>query len=548
MLRTALALAGLALAAPDLAAQNRDKGELPPLNDREKAHHLLSRCAFGHRPGQIEEVLRMGIEDWIEAQIQPRGYDPGPLDSFLSQYDTLDMTTQEILDFYLRPRGQSRAGRREAPQSPEERRRAAQDRNRPRSQMVYATLARQIMSARQLEEILVEFWRNHFNVSYTKGSPMVPYITGWDRDVLRAHVWGDFHSFLEATAKHPAMLIYLDNALSRRPPSAAELRRIEQQARRQGRSREQARAEADIAQQRGLNENYARELLELHTLGVDNGYKQRDVVAVAEALTGWTYSPGRGEFQFRNGMHVPGKKKVLGRTIRTDADNGVVEGEAILEMLAHHKGTAEFISRKLVRYLVNDNPPESLVKEVARVFRKTDGDLTAMYRTILASEEFWSRENYQAKFKTPLEFVVSCLRVTGAEVQNIEPLAQKLREMGQGPWLCDDPTGYYDTAEAWLDPGVMATRWQFALDLVEGRFPGIRVPDSLYDGLDAELPRLWQVQLTDMILPAGASERTRAVLSQVTDEYLATTRKPDPHVLGPRLLGLLLGSPEFQLQ
>ena len=400
--------------------------------------------------------------------------------------------------------------------------------------------------------MLSDFWRNHFNVSYTKGGPADFLITEYDREVVRGHALGSFPEMLMASAKHPAMLHYLDNHLSRRPPSKQELAEIERRTRRRTDSRERGEEAAQIAAQRGLNENYARELLELHTLGVDNVYKQKDVIAVAEALTGWTFDSGReGEwgFRFRSEMHVKGDKRVLGRKVREDNDNGGVgEGEEIVAMLAEHKGTAEFIATKLARFFVSDRPSASIVKAVASVYRKSDGSIPDMVRTIVAHEDFWAPEAVRSKFRTPFEFLCAALRAVNAEVFDANRCLGALRDMGQPILHCDDPTGYYDTAESWLDPGVMATRWSFALDLATGKVKGVEIPVEFFDDLPQDVPRLWQHHLTKRLLPGGAGQRTRNALSTVTDEYLTKSRVPDSRELGPTLVGLLLGSPEFQQQ
>jgi uncharacterized protein (DUF1800 family) len=218
-------------------------------------------------------------------------------------------------------------------------------------------------------------------------------------------------------------------------------------------------------------------------------------------------------------------------------------------MLSGHQGTADFIALKLCRYLIADEPPQRAVDAAAKAFRRSDGDIPAVVRAIVESEDFWARENYRAKFKTPYEFVLSALRATGARVDEGEAVMRRLIEMGQGLYLCDDPTGWYDTAESWLDPGVMALRWQFALDLASGSLRGVSIPTEFWDEVPESLPpRLWQHHLTKMILPGGAGPRTRAALSSVTDEYLARAAVPDVRELGPELVGLLLGSPEFQQQ
>ena len=515
---------------------------------RDRAVHLLSRLSFGPSEAEVERVLARGEDDWLEEQLAPgEEADPRMKDA-LTNFQTLDMSTPRLYAWIT----EDYEGRRENELSAEERRKVQEKRRVPKGELIRATFLRSIFSSRQVESVLADFWRNHFNVSFTKGGAADFLITEYDREVVRRHALGSFPEMLMASAKHPAMLHYLDNHLSRTPPSKQELAEIERRERRRTDSREAGEQAAQIAAQRGLNENYARELLELHTLGVDNVYKQKDVIAVAEALTGWTFDGGREgtwNFRFRSEMHVKGDKRVLGRKIREDRDNGGVgEGEAIVEMLAEHKGTAEFIAMKLVRFLVSDQPPSSLVKDVASVYRKTDGSIPDMVRTVVKSEEFWAADTVRAKFRTPLEFLCAALRATDAEVREVNRCLAALRDMGQPILHCDDPTGYYDVAEAWLDPGVMATRWGFALDLATGKVKGVEIPVEFFDELPQDIPRLWQHHLTKRLLPGGAGQRTRNALSTVTDEYLEKARIPDSRELGPQLVGLLLGSPEFQQQ
>ena len=515
---------------------------------RDRAVHLLSRLSFGPSEAEVERVLELGEEDWLEQQLAPgREEDPRMLNA-MAELETVDMSTARIYAWITEPFGD----RRENELSSEERTQLQRRRRIPRNENIRATFWRALYSSRQVEAALGEFFRNHFNVSYTKGGPADFLITEYDREVIRRHALGSFPEMLMASAKHPAMLHYLDNHLSRRPPSKQELAEIERRERRRTDSRERGEQAAEIAAQRGLNENYARELLELHTLGVDNGYKQKDVIALAEALTGWGYAAGRDAdwgFAFRESMHVKGDKRVLGKKIREDRDHGGVgEGEAIIEMLAEHKGTAEFIATKLVRFLVADQPPKSLVKDVASTYRKTDGSIPDLVRAVVRSEEFWATEHVRAKFRTPLEFLCAALRATDAEVTDPSRCLTALRDMGQPILHCDDPTGYYDVAEAWLDPGVMATRWSFALDLATGKVRGVEIPVEFFDELPQEVPRLWQHHLTKRLLPGGAGQRTRNALSTVTDEYLVKAKVPDSRELGPQLVGLLLGSPEFQQQ
>jgi uncharacterized protein (DUF1800 family) len=511
---------------------------------RKRAIHLLSRLTFGPTPQDVERVLEIGEEDWLEQQLVSEQEENRDLSAALSELYTLNMSTSEL--FASVSEGlEGKDGTVETAKEIQRRRRL------PKGHLMTAIALQSVGSSRQVHAVMADFFRNHFNVSFTKGGTADLLLTDYDREVVRKNALGSFPSMLKASAKHPAMLHYLDNHLSRRPPTKQELAEIERRARRKTGSKQRGEEAAQIAAQRGLNENYARELLELHTLGVDNYYKQRDVIAVAEALTGWTFSGGReGDwgFDFRSDMHVNGDKKVLGKKIRAENGHGIQDGEAVLDILCEHKGTADFIAMKMVRYLVADQPPTSLVKAVAKNFRKTDGNIADMVRTIVKSDEFWAEENVGTKFRTPFEFMCSALRASNAEIQDISRGMNYLKTMGQPIMHCDDPTGYYDVAEAWLDPGAMALRWQFALDLVNTKIKGIAVPDEFYDELPPDVPRLWQHHLTKQILPSGAGKRTRNALSTITDRYLTTEKFPDPRGLGPQLLGLLLGSPEFQNQ
>ena len=532
--------------APAIGRLPQDEA-MEPLSDREKVSHVLARFAYGPRLGQFDQVLEMGVDAWLDDQLQQKVPTDPRLRSLLEDYETLGLSLAECAEFTAPTR------ERGVEPSAEERRAENQRKRIPVNELVWSTALRAVYSDRQATEVMADFWRNHFNVSFTKGQRIFNKVPDYDRSVIRANVWGDFPTMLKASATHPAMLEYLDNHLSRRPPTEQELKELERRTKRQTGSRQRAEEAAQIAAQRGLNENYARELLELHTLGVDNYYKQKDVIALAEVLTGWTYDGGQNgtqEFKFRKNMHVSGDKKVLGKRFKEDKEGGHGQGLEVIEMLAGHKGTSQFLAMKLVRYLVADVPPESMVSAVAKTYRKTDGDLQAMVRTIIDHDEFWSRAHFRSKFKTPIEFMVSAMRITGAEAEPDAGLGSYLQEMGQPIFQCDDPTGYYDTADAWLDPGVMALRWEFATDLASGRIRGAKIPDLFYEQVPYDQPpRMWQHHLTRLILPGGAGERTRAALASVTSEYLGRKKRtPDLFELGPLLVGLLLGSPEFQQQ
>jgi len=521
------------------------KTEEKPLTERQQAAHLLSRLAFGPRPGQVDEVLRTGLDRWVTAQLDPSRIPTPGLNDRLAAFQTLAMTPRDLREAFL-------ALRKENP-TPEEIKARNLKKRQPKIELLQSILLRAVYSPRQLQEVLCNFWRNHFNVSYTKGGPVDFFIPDYERTVVQAHALGTFEELLFASAKHPAMLYYLDNALSRRPATKAELSKIKEAARERTGSKVRAEEAVELASQRGLNENYARELMELHTLGVDNFYHQSDVVQVAEALTGWTidYQGENAEygFLFRPYLHVDGAKKVLGRIFREKKlRDAVREGEGVLTMLAHHRGTAAFLSRKLCTYFVSDDPAKKSVDKTAAAFLKSGGDVRVLLASIVGGPGFYAPGNFRAKFKTPFELVVSALRAVSAEVSNSLPLLKKLDEMGEPVYHCDPPTGYSDRAEAWLDPGVMALRWQFAVDLAEGRIPGVRIPESFHAGMEEQPAPLWQKILTNKVLPGGVGERTRHALTAITDDYLSKSRRPRLDRLGPQLLGLLLGSPEFQSQ
>jgi uncharacterized protein (DUF1800 family) len=317
-----------------------------------------------------------------------------------------------------------------------------------------AKVLRAIYAERQLDEVMADFWLNHFNVFANKG-PEKFLVGEYERDVIRPHAWGKFEDLLLATAKSPAMLFYLDNWLSADPEAKTLLR----------------------PRARGLNENYAREIMELHTLGVDGGYTQKDVTEVARAFTGWTIAGLRRDqprFVFNGRVHDRRDKVVLGHRIR---GGGIEEGEQIIHMLATHPATARFISLKLARRFVADDPPSALVDRAAATFQRTGGDIRAVVTTIVTSPEFFSPAVRGAKVKTPLELVASAVRASGAEVTNARALAQRIASMGMPLYQQQPPTGYKDTADAWVSTGTLLARMNFATDLAAGRVPGV-VPSS----------------------------------------------------------------------
>jgi uncharacterized protein (DUF1800 family) len=334
------------------------------------------------------------------------------------------------------------------------------------NELIEARLQRAVFSRRQLEEVLVDFWLNHFNVFSGKGQVRM-LLTSYERDAIRPHVLGRFHNMLLATARHPAMLFYLDNFQSQAP------REI-------GPAPPGAPPPNPNAPRPGLNENYARELMELHTLGVNGGYTQKDVIEVARAFSGWTiFDPNRvGEFDFNPAMHDRGEKVVLGHTIPRGGGEG--DGLRVLEILSRHPSTAQFISRKLAQRFVADEPPKTLVDRMAATFQKTDGNLRAVMETLLLSREFMSEGAFQAKTKSPLEMVVSTLRAFNAELKDTAGVAQRLTELGQPLYGKVEPTGYPNTGELWTNSAGLMARMNFATALMAAQIAGVHVrPDTL---------------------------------------------------------------------
>jgi uncharacterized protein (DUF1800 family) len=319
-----------------------------------------------------------------------------------------------------------------------------------------AKLLRAIYSSRQLEEVLDDFWFNHFNVFLDKGADRY-LVTSYERDSIRPHVLGKFRDLLEATAKSPAMLFYLDNWESAGPDAPQP-----------GRGKPKAA-------RRGLNENYGRELMELHTLGVNGGYTQKDVTEVARCFTGWTIDqPQRGgNFIFRPRMHDNGEKVVLGVLI--PAGGGESDGEKVLDILARHPATARFISRKLAARFVADDPPQSLVERMARTFLKSDGDIRAVLQAMFQSKEFWSQGAYRAKMKSPLEMVASAVRAVNGDVDFAFPLVNQVAQLGEPLYRKQEPTGYSNSGKEWMSSAGLMARMNFALQLADNRIPGVKV-------------------------------------------------------------------------
>ena len=513
------------------------------LREDQKIVHVLNRLGYGPRSGDLERVRQMGLERWIERQLEPERIPDAALEAALADYPVLALTAADLYRDYPRPRQQDIQRFQSGQTTPQEIREVFPPDRRPaviNAQLQSAKVTRAVLSERQLQEVMVEFWFNHFNVYALKG-PVRWMTPAYEREAIRPYAMGRFRDLVLATAHHPAMLYYLDNWLSTRDDLVVP-----------GRGR------------RGLNENYARELMELHTLGVDGGYSQQDVVEVARCFTGWTIERPQqgGGYLFRPATHDRGAKHVLGTTIA--AGGGQDDGLAVIDLLTRHPSTARFIATKLVRRFVRDDPPKALVDRVARVFQKTDGDIRAMLVAIVTSREFVSTDTYRAKTKTPLEVVASAVRALDG---GLEPppapgaparvvggglsLARQVGRLGAPLYEAQPPTGYPDVAEAWVNSGALLGRMNYALALAQNRLPGVRTDVSRFvQDVDRAQPATVLDRIVSVVLHGELSASTRQVLAAQLDSPEIVRATSDER--GPRntdvekLAALVLGSPEFQ--
>jgi uncharacterized protein (DUF1800 family) len=526
------------------------------LTGRQAASHLLNRFAFGPRPEEVDAVVKLGLDRWFERQLGADLPDAKALDD-LRDLPALRMSTAEILKTYP-PAGVVLAQAKQAGILPDDVKRgdlkkkaangispdddadrkalkeklvafAAEQGYRPEKellgQLMTQKLVRAVASENQLAEVMTDFWYNHFNVSLTDNKAR-PYLLSYERDAIRPHALGRFRDLLEATAKSPAMLLYLDNAQSTAAPDEPTTMQDEMSNRPRLRARfggsggngmgngggrgllaarrNPPAGEPDAAAakrpkaQRGVNENYARELMELHTLGVDGGYTQADVVQVARVFTGWTILPlqpkareaaenrlaraqragglgfrEEGDFLFRADQHDAAEKTVLGT--RLPAGRGIEDGEAVLDLLAAHRATARHLATQLAVRFVSDHPPQALVDRLTGVYLQTGGDVRRMLIAIVDSPEFWSRDAVGAKIKSPFELAASALRATGGEIIDPRELLKWITRMGQPLYAYQAPTGYPDRADAWVSSGSLLNRMNFGLQLAANRVKGVSV-------------------------------------------------------------------------
>lgn len=563
------------------------------LSAEQKAIHLLDRITFGARPGDIERVMKTGWEKFLDEQLHPERIADTAIEQKLKGIESIHLSNAELANYYpppqviqqaLKSKGLEAPGFANGANTPTGQTEQEQKSNQAKrreiqkilKEMGYkqpqqvalelqqAKILRAAYSERQLQEVMTDFWFNHFNVFLQKGADRV-LTTTYERDAIRPHVFGKFEDLLKATAESPAMLFYLDNWMSA-APNAQMLQRRERVAK--AMERRQARLGDKMSEQekeqmlnaqgkikkapRGLNENYAREIMELHTLGVDGGYTQKDVQEVARCFTGWTLKQPRNgaEFIFNPMIHDDGEKTVLGKKIA--AGGGQKDGYAVIHLLATHPSTAKFISTKLARKFVNDTPPQALVNRMAETFKKTDGDISQVLRTMLTSPEFFAAENYRAKIKTPFEMTVSAVRAVGAETAGGPQFHRWIAQMGEGLFMAQPPTGYPDTAEHWVNTGALLERMNFALALSANRIPGTRTNLS---SLVPDAATLQPSQLVDryskLLLKGELSPQSRATIDQSLSEQMLAKNDNSTVVDAAKIakvVGLILGSPEFQRQ
>jgi len=504
----------------------------------------LNRLTFGARPGDILKVRAIGLDQWIDQQLHPDKINDDALNSFVANYSALNQDQNNLLTQYAeqqRARQQVRQQRADstramtATDSIALRQQQQQQFNLTRqvvTQLQSSRVARAVASDRQLQEVMTDFWENHFNIYAQKGGPEVYYLADFDQKVIRPNALGKFRDLLEAVAQSPAMLFYLDNAQSMADSNRPTLRAPNQVPRvrvvpfgRAGlgaimgtmRAQQQQQRQQQQQQQRrkrpGLNENYGRELLELHTLGVDGGYTQQDVINVARAFTGWTIKPPAqgGGFIFRPQVHDAGEKIVLGHKLA--AGRGMEDAEDVLDILAKSPATAHFISFKLARRFVSDSPSKALVDHAAQVYLQTDGDIREVLRSIITSPEFFSQRAFRSKVKSPFEVVVSAMRSLNAAPDSTQRSAQLIAYLGEPIFGHQAPNGWPETGESWMNTGAILNRINFGMAAAAGRLPGVDI--RALPALDTigSAPREKQVDaVVATILDGMVSPDTRAVL------------------------------------
>jgi uncharacterized protein (DUF1800 family) len=608
-------------------AQRKAVSQAPGLTDDQRIIHVLNRLGFGARPGDVERVKAMGLNKYIEQQLSPEKLNDAVADAKVKDLSTLSMTTAELYAKYPQPgllirqlerRGELPAELQEAQKNrtknagaaltakgensaktdanaPDPN--AAATRNSPEyrralreyyqqnglqlparivTELQTSRILRAVYSERQLQEVMVDFWTNHFNVFAGKGADRW-LLVSYDRDTIRPNALGKFSNLLQATAQSPAMLFYLDNFQSVSPNAQLGSRPGQRQRAAQrgglfglldGRQNRQPSADQPQPtanaqrQRRGINENYARELMELHTLGVDGGYTQKDVQEVARCFTGWTIFAPRGggaaaqamtegpradmlhenagRFFFNQRAHDDGEKVVLGHKI--PAGGGFKDGLMVLDILAHSPATAKFVATKLVRHFVSDDAPPALVDRVAVTFSKSDGDIRETLRAIFLSPEFNSPAAYRAKVKRPFELAISAIRTLGADTTGGPQLHQWIARMGEPLYGFQTPNGYSDTSEAWVNTGGLLERLNFGLTLASNRIPGTRVDLKrfLANGTTDQSANKAQImdRFLDVIVAGDITTKTKeTLLKQLNEETALVVPAQSAATTSPSMLG-----------
>jgi uncharacterized protein (DUF1800 family) len=542
------------LVAAPLTAQHA------PMTPRDSALHVLNRLAYGATPGLVDRVAREGVMAWIDRQLAVQRIDDPSLALLEDRFPVLRASPQDLLRTYAKLRQERRTEKRDtasdAAMTPQERlRRMDPDARALRllgGELQQLVVVRAVESEHQLAEVMADFWANHFNVFYGKNLDRV-YLPDYIERTIRPNALGGFERLLEATAKSPAMLVYLDNAQSvaagSRPPQLDRMERFGRLGRfgfggRSGVGRRPPDSLLNALRQRmptGLNENYARELMELHTLGVDGGYTQHDVTEVARVLTGWGLDRPLqgGGYAFHEWAHDRGRKTVLG--VDFPAGRGEDEGERLLALLAEHPSTAHFVSGKLCARFVSDDPPDGCIDDAVRAWKHSNGDIREVLRAIFHSPDFWAARNVGSKIKTPLEFVTSAVRAVGAVPDSTLRLAQAMSRLGQPLYLHTAPNGYPERQDDWVNSGALLSRMNLAVALAANRLPGVTT------NLDAVLPLVQDhaalVDAVDRLILGGrmSRETRRVILDQLAD-------LSDPVNARALAVGLAIGGPEFQRQ
>lgn len=505
---------------------------------------VLNRLAFGPRPGDVLRVRSMGVDAWIDQQLHPERIDDSAMDQMLARYPLLQENQAALAVQYAEAQREFRLVKRDTAARDTAARDTAQgldksglqEVRRSRAQLVgeleSERVARAVGSDRQLLEVMTDFWENHFNIFVGKNPVEAYYLTDYDR-TIREHALGKFRDLLGVVAHSPAMLVYLDNAQSHANPGQPTLAAnrgagmlltlgpngvpdIETIIRRRNLNAQQAqqlRQRAAAAKKAGLNENYGRELMELHTLGVDGGYTQQDVIEAARALTGWSVRPPAqgGGFIFRPEWHDAAQKVFLGHTLA--AGRGQQDGEDLLDILARSPATAHFLARQLARRFVSDSPSTALVDAAAKTYLTTDGDIREVVRTIVTSPEFFSSRAYHSKVKSPFEVVVSAARALGAEPDSTPRTALAVAYLGEPIFGHRDPNGWPETGESWMNTGAILNRINFGQAVAANRLPGASLRTWPASDSLAKAPREIQVDaVVASILEGAASPDTRKIL------------------------------------